>query len=209
LADRGIDNALKISAVTENHAVLKKIKGIFDTDIASHRVQDVATETRVSLSANDIMVLGANTGLFDGPTALLVKAIDNPAASLNDLFNFGIWDQLCNNLSRVARNGSQSVQLSIQGCQSSVRLVHLVLARDTTKYLPLITKGDLMLSLVSLLSPKQVSCIANWPRELGGGPDSPCMLVDQASTIMHLPCVAAVCTYVPCFQDCLTMVRCR
>ena len=48
------------------------------------------------------------------------------------------------------------------GCLSCIRLVHLVLSRDTAKYLVLITKNDVMTALVSLVDPRQIACIAAW-----------------------------------------------
>eukprot|EP01052_Picozoa_sp_SAG31_P027488 SAG31_NODE_2578_length_5440_cov_1.848717_2_plen_403_part_00 len=144
-AATGLDMA---SSVFRDRSVLRSVQRILQVDIAQYCQQ------HGSGGAQDIMVLGASTGLFDGPTALLLRAVQETSSldeataanRIDSLLDTAVWDVLCLHL-QLPRGPFGTVAFSISGALSALRLVYLMLSRDTAKNLPLLTKNDLMPTL--------------------------------------------------------------
>ena len=108
------------------------------------------------------------------------------AEPLNGLMESGCWESVCACLNDLAQ-GRERCPFSIIGSRDSLQLVYEVFSRDGGRYLPMLVQHNLLQSFVALLREESVVCLHSWPKELDGGSDALCLLVDLVSQSVFLP----------------------
>ena len=148
------------------------------------------------LGGSELLLLGARAGVADGPAALMLRCAQLGAGEgggaraaaepLNGLMESGCWESVCACLNDLAQ-GRERCPFSIIGSRDSLQLVYEVFSRDGGRYLPMLVQHNLLQSFVALLREESVVCLHSWPKELDGGSDALCLLVDLVSQSVFLP----------------------